>query len=142
MGRAADRREVVASAAQLADLGKLDEPPPAALMDTRRAVCRGNARHAVRGPDLSFGSEPLPAGSSLASSTPSLKTTTVVGTSVRALACAACGPTRLSLIDPAQHRSPLVIAAGTTGAFGMRVSPVPVQMWQGRAQSRCRCGRG
>ena len=23
-----------------------------------------------------------------------------------------------------------------------RVGPVPVQMWQGRAQSRCRCGRG
>jgi hypothetical protein len=22
------------------------------------------------------------------------------------------------------------------------VSPVPVQMWQGRALSRCRCGRG
>jgi hypothetical protein len=22
------------------------------------------------------------------------------------------------------------------------VRPVPVQMWQGRAQSRCRCGRG
>jgi hypothetical protein len=26
--------------------------------------------------------------------------------------------------------------------LGMNVRPVPVQMWQGCAQSRCRCGRG
>ena len=32
--------------------------------------------------------------------------------------------------------------ACSPGADVGGVSPVPVQMWAGRAQSRCRCGRG
>ena len=36
------------------------------------------------------------------------------------------------------ERTPTRVA----GTDGMGASPVPVQMWAGRAQSRCRCGRG
>ncbi len=40
-----------------------------------------------------------------------------------------CSPVQAAPVDVAHDRQ-------------SGVSPVPVQMWQGRAQSRCRCGRG
>ena len=43
---------------------------------------------------------------------------------------------RTNLISETSDRS------CSPGADVAGVSPVPVQMWRGRAQSRCRCGRG
>jgi hypothetical protein len=45
----------------------------------------------------------------------------------------------LASIDLGQVRASEYVSPGADVAG---VSPVPVQMWQGRAQSRCRCGRG
>jgi hypothetical protein len=57
----------------------------------------------------------------------------------------------LSVVYPRRFGfAPAVVACGdlvltraaNPGADVAGASPVPVQMWQGRAQSRCRCGRG
>jgi hypothetical protein len=37
---------------------------------------------------------------------------------------------------------PSLVACYVARMYGGGASPVPVQMWAGRAQSRCRCGRG